>query len=107
MMEYKGYKASVDYDDDAGVLHGEVIGLRDVVTFQGASVKELRKAFRDSVDDYLEFCAERGEAPEKACSGRFVVRVEPALHSEILSRARAEKTSLNAWIKSLLHSAVS
>ena len=56
MMQYKGYIGKVEFDPDAKILHGEVIGIRDVVTFQGGSVKEVEKAFRDSVDDYLIFC---------------------------------------------------
>ncbi len=65
MMKYKGYEARVQFDDEAGLFHGEVVNLRDVITFQGTSVAELRAAFRDSVDDYLEFCASRGEQPAK------------------------------------------
>ena len=60
MMEYKGYIGKVELDDDAGILHGEVVNTRDVITFQGRTVEEVRQAFRDSVDDYLAFCAERG-----------------------------------------------
>ena len=63
MMEYKGYIGKVEIDDAAGILHGEVINIRDEVTFEGASVAEMQKAFRESVDDYLEFCAQRRESP--------------------------------------------
>jgi predicted HicB family RNase H-like nuclease len=98
MMEYKGYTANVWFDDQADLFHGEVLNIRDVVTFQGRSVKELRKAFRDSVDDYLQFCAERGEAPDKPFSGRFVVRANPELHRQIALAAARERKSLNAWI---------
>jgi predicted HicB family RNase H-like nuclease len=66
MMKYKGFEAKIEYDDDASLFHGEVVGIRDVITFQGVSVDELKVAMRDSVDDYLEFCAERGESPESA-----------------------------------------
>ena len=59
MLEYKGYKGHAEFDAQAGLFHGEVLDLRDVITFQGRSVDELEQAFRDSVDDYLEFCAER------------------------------------------------
>lgn len=64
MMQYKGYEAKVEPDPQAGILHGEVIGMRDVITFQAKSADELEQAFQDSVDDYLEFCRQRGEQPE-------------------------------------------
>jgi predicted HicB family RNase H-like nuclease len=101
-MEYKGYFGKVEFDDEANIFHGEVINLRDVVTFQGETVKKLRKAFRDSVDDYLEFCAVRGEEPEKPYSGKFVVRVEPELHKNISIQAKKNGKSLNAWVHETL-----
>ena len=98
MMEYKGYFAKIEFDDDASIFHGEVINLRDVITFEGETVKELKQAFRDSIDDYLDFCADRGEAPEKPYSGKFVVRVEPELHKNITIEARKAGKSLNVWV---------
>ena len=65
MMTCKGYEAAVEYDEDAEIFHGEVINLADVITFQGKSVSELKKAFAGSVEDYLAFCKARGEDPEK------------------------------------------
>ena len=102
MMDYKGYIGNVVFDDDANIFHGEVINLRDVVTFQGASVAQLRKAFRDSVDDYLEFCAERGESPEKPYSGKFMVRIEPELHKSVAMHAKVAHKSLNSWVHDTL-----
>ena len=66
MIEYKGYLGGVAYDGETGVFHGEVINLRDVITFQGETVQELSTAFQESVDDYLAFCVERGEEPERS-----------------------------------------
>jgi len=86
MMEHKGYVAKVDFDDEAGIFHGEVINTRDVITFQGECVNDLRIAFVDSIDDYIEFCEARGEKPEKPFSGKFVVRVAPELHQKFLSK---------------------
>ena len=71
-MTYKGYESKVELDEKAGVFHGEVINTRDVITFQGSSIKELKQAFKDSVDDYLEFCASRGDDAEKPFSGKFL-----------------------------------
>jgi len=68
MMEYKGYIGKVEIDDEAGIYHGEIINIRDVITFEGISVDEVHKTFQESVDDYLDFCAQRGESPEKPFS---------------------------------------
>ena len=57
MMEYKGYIGKVEFDDEAEIFHGEVINTRDVITFQGTTVAEIKQAFHDSVEDYLDFCS--------------------------------------------------
>lgn len=98
-LTYKGYTAGLpEFDPNARLFHGEVIGLRDVVTFQGRSVDELEQAFRDSVDVYLEFCAELGSEPEKAYSGVFNVRTSPEVHRRIALASAAAGESLNAWV---------
>ena len=97
-MTYKGYQAKVELDEQAGVFHGEVIDTIDVITFQGSSVEELKQAFKDSVDDYLEFCASRGENPEKPFSGKFLVRVPPEVHRQVMAEARRQGKSLNAYV---------
>lgn len=102
MMRYKDYVAKVEFDDEAGLLHGEVINTRDVITFQGQSVDETRRAFQESVDAYLAFCAKRGEEPEKPFSGKFMVRVSSALHQRVFVAAQREEKSLNAWVAEVL-----
>ena len=106
MLKYKGYIGKVEIDDEAGILHGEVINIRDVVTFEGTSVAEMQKAFRESVDDYLEFCAQRGESPEKPFSGKFVVRLPADLHRKAYIQAKLADKSLNGWITEVLKSAL-
>jgi predicted HicB family RNase H-like nuclease len=106
MMVYKGYEGHVEYDDEAGIFHGEVINIRDVITFQGRSVKELRKEFRESVDVYLDFCKRRGEEPEKPFSGKFVVRIPAELHRQVYTSARRSGKSLNAWVREVLDRAL-
>jgi predicted HicB family RNase H-like nuclease len=53
IMEYKGCVAKVEFDDEAGILHREVLDTRDVIPFQGNSVAEWKTAFQESIDDYL------------------------------------------------------
>ena len=95
-MKYKGYTGVVEFDEESGALFGHVIGLRDGITFQGDSVAEVIQAFHDSVDDYLEFCAERGESPEKPYSGQFVLRIDPRLHRVMSHAAEERGASLNS-----------
>ncbi|MBN8705670.1 MAG: type II toxin-antitoxin system HicB family antitoxin [Bacteroidetes bacterium] len=61
-MIYKNYESIVEFDDDAGFFHGEVIGIRDVITFQGVSDEDLRTSFHQSVEDYLEFCKTKNKS---------------------------------------------
>ncbi len=106
MMEYKGYIGQVEMDDDAAILYGEVINIRDVITFEGTSVAEVQKAFHESVDDYLAFCAERGESPEKPFSGKFVVRLPVELHRKAYIQAKLADKSLNGWVTEVLQTAL-
>ncbi len=105
-MNYKGYHGSVTFDDIAEIFHGEVQDLNDIVTFQGQSVEELKTAFRDSVDDYLNFCLERGEEPDKPYSGKFLLRLDPNLHRNLSLLSSEEGDSLNNWVSTRLKEVV-
>jgi predicted HicB family RNase H-like nuclease len=105
-MTYKSYEANVEFDEDADIFQGEVINLRDIITFQGRSIDELKRAFAESVDDYLAFCKARGEQPEKPFSGQFVVRAEPSLHKAMVTAAKRAGVSLNKWVTATLERAV-
>lgn len=103
MLKYKGYVGHVIYDDEGKIFHGELLGMRAVVTFQGTSVEEIESAFHDSVDDYLEWCEERNETPEKPFSGRFNLRIDPQLHAQLTLAAQAHGISLNNYIQTALN----
>ena len=102
MLEYKGYTGQVEFDGEAGLFHGEVLDTRDVITFQGTTVEEIEQAFRDSVDDYIEFCSERGEEADKPFSGRLMVRLSSDLHRKLYVEARRDGKSLNQLISDRL-----
>ncbi len=105
MLNYKGYTGQINYDDEKKILHGEVLDTRDVITFQGKTVDEIEQAFRDSIDDYLEFCNERGEQPDKPFSGKFILRMPPKLHHKLYLKANRSGKSLNKWVVETLDSA--
>lgn len=102
MMDYKGYMAKVTFDPDAEVFHGEIINIRDVITFQGTEVSELRTALKDSVEDYLEFCASRGEEPEPPFSGRLTVQLSPEQHRKVVLAAQRAGKEIQSWIADAL-----
>ena len=104
-MKYKGYYGVVQYDDEAKTFHGEVLNTRTVITFQGTTVNEIEQAFRDSVDDYLDWCKERNKEPEKPFSGKFVFRLSPELHRQLNLTAKITDISLNSFIVHTLEKA--
>ncbi len=105
-MEYRGYKATVTFDDDLDIFHGAVIGTSSVISFEGESVEELREAFAGAVEEYLAFCEEEGVAPDKPFSGNVALRMSPDLHRAATQTAQVEGKSLNAWLAEKVAEAV-
>src|SRR6202040_203147 len=86
VLEYKGYFGTVEADD--GIFAGRVSGLRDVITFEGATFADVEQAFHDSTDDYSAVGAERGEPPDRPYSGKIQLRVSPEPHRRAATRAQ-------------------
>lgn len=99
MLTHKGYKAHFEVDAEARLIFGRVLGIRDVVTFKGKTIEEAEQAFRDSVDDYLDFCQEIGEKPNKPFSGKLPFRTTPELHRQIYIASKKAGKSINAWME--------
>lgn len=102
MKLYKGYAGSIEFDDEDVVFHGRVLGIRDIVTFEAESADELVKAFHESVDDYLAFCEERGQEPQKPYSGKLALRTTPEIHALLSKAAANDGKSINQWISDTL-----
>lgn len=98
MMEYQGYHAQIEYDAEDGIFVGKVFGLADSLNFHGTSVSELEEMFHQSVDNYLQMCAETGKTPEKEFKGSFNIRISPELHKEISLHAAQEGITLNQYV---------
>ncbi|KYC44106.1 DNA repair protein [Scytonema hofmannii PCC 7110] len=102
MMTYKGYTASLEIDLEAGIIFGRVLDINDVVTFKGKTVEEARQEFQKSVDDYLAFCEDLGEEPDKPFSGKLPFRTTPENHRKIFIAASKAGKSINAWMDEVL-----
>ena len=101
-MTYKGYIGTVAYSEEDNCLFRRSGGIRGIVSYEGESVAEIRQAFKDAVDDYLKHCTATGKEPNKPNSGKFALRIDPALHARIAARAMASGKSLNQYAADVL-----
>jgi predicted HicB family RNase H-like nuclease len=106
MLKYKNYTGIVEYDADGKIFTGEVLGLQDMITFEGRTPEELEASFRQSVDMYLEMCTRDGVVAQKPFSGRFNLRLDPELHRQVAERAGMERVSMNEWLKHAIQNAL-
>ena len=101
-MEYKGYQARIEYDDEDGIFVGHIAGISAIVGFHGESVAELKSAFHAAVDDYLDHCEEKGILPQLPYSGRVMLRIPPEVHARAAMQAQASGKSLNQYVADVL-----
>lgn len=97
-LNIDGYIATVSLDFETGVMHGQVVNTRDVLTFSAKSIDDLKQAFADTLADYREWCAAEGETPEKPYSGTLTLRLKPEVHRLAAERAISEGLSLSSWL---------
>lgn len=96
-MNHKGYFAKIEYSDEDQCFIGHIAGIKDIVGFHGDSVGELRTAFEEAVEDYLETCARLDRAPQKPYSGKLMLRIPPEIHAAVATAAEISGKSINQW----------
>lgn len=101
-MEYGEFIGSVHYSAKDDLLFGKIEGINDLVTFEGASVKELRKSFKEAVDDYIALCEKTGKNAFKSFKGSFNVRISPEMHKAVFKKATKEGKNLNQFVQDAL-----
>lgn len=106
-LHHKDYEGSIEVSTEGRCLHGKLLFVDDLVTYEGKDFDSLDSAFRDAVDDYLQFCADIGKSPEKPCKGVFNVRVKPNLHRALVVRAFHDEQTLNELVSIALEAYVS
>lgn len=99
VMIYKDYIGSVHYNMEDEIFYGKIEGINDLISYEGSSVNELKSAFEEAVEDYLELCSLNGKEPEKVYKGSFNIRIKPELHKKAAQRALVEGKSLNQYIE--------
>lgn len=102
VLSYKNYLGSIEYSIDDEILFGKILGINDIITYEADNIKELKIAFHDSVDDYLEHCKQIAKEPNKPYSGKFTLRIDPELHAKLAAYAKMSGKSLNQYAEQLL-----
>ena len=105
-MKYKGYEAIIEFDEIDQLFFGNVINTRDVISFDGKTVDELKQSFEAVIDEYLEDCKQEGKEPDRPFSGQFNLRISPELHRKISLKAKKQKLSLNTFVEQALEKIV-
>lgn len=104
-MKYKGQTARIEFDAADNIFFGRLIGISDVIGFHADNVAELRTAFEEAVDDYIETCEKIGKPAQTPASGNMLLRVSPELHKAAMIAAEAQGSSLNKWATEVLSKA--
>ncbi len=99
IIQYKSYSAAIHFSAEDDVFYGKVIGLNDLVSFEGSTVKELKKAFKEAIEDYLDTCKRIGKEPEKTYKGSFNIRIPSELHKQAAHYASLQNMSLNDLVR--------
>lgn len=96
-MTHKGYAARIEYSDEDGCFVGHIAGINDIVGFHGESVKKLRTAFKEAIDDYLDTCEKLNRPYQKPYSGKIMLRISPEVHAAVAMAAEVNGKSINQW----------
>lgn len=106
VLAYKDYISTISYSSDDDVFHGKIEGIDDLVNFEGTSVQELKLAFEEAVEDYIDTCIQLGKQPLKSYNGSFNVRIDPEIHRKAVRKAIIEGISLNKLVEKAIEEKV-
>lgn len=101
-MHYRGYTGSVEYSEPDNILYGKVLGISDLITYEGDSLKALQNDFKEAIDEYFADCKELGKKPSVPFSGQINTRVGHELHMALAVEAEKKKISQSALLKQIL-----
>jgi predicted HicB family RNase H-like nuclease len=105
-LVYKDFVGSFNYIEEEEILYGKIQGISDLVTFEGASIAEVKNAFIEAVDDYIELCKEVNKDPYKSFKGTFNVRISSELHRQATLKATRHNLNLNQFVQKAIEKAV-
>jgi predicted HicB family RNase H-like nuclease len=97
-LNYKGYTGSCEVSFDDNCLHGKILFIQDLITYEAESPAALEESFKAAVDRYLAYCKKTGKSADKPYSGSFNVRPGPEIHRSAAQRAHEMGIGLNDFV---------
>ena len=107
VLKYKDFIASVHFSMEDEVFHGKIEGIGDLITFEGGTVADLKNAFEEAVEDYLDICKQIEKDPHKSFKGSFNVRIKPELHKKAVFKSLELGISLNQFVEKAISKLIS
>ena len=100
VLKYKDFIAIIKYSEEDEAFIGKIEGISSVVSFEGQSVEELKTAFKDAAESYLDFCHRKGiTGMQKSYTGVTNIRIDSDLHRRAAIMAKTHGVTLNAFVK--------
>ena len=98
ILKYKDFIATVKYSDEDEAFIGKIEGINSVVSFEGQSVDELKSAFHEAVESYIDFCSRKGIRQRKSYNGVLNIRIPSKTHSRVAMYAKSHGITINSFI---------
>lgn len=99
VLKFKDFIGSVHFSAADDCFFGRIEGIDDLVSFEGRDVDELKRSFREAVEDYVELCRAAGKPLQKSCKGSFNVRMPAELHQKAARKSALLGISLNQLVQ--------
>lgn len=106
VIKYKNFIGSVRFSAEDETFYGKIEGIVDLITYEGKSIAELKRTFKEAVEDYLDICEMEGKSPQKSFRGSFNVRLTPELHRKAATKAALRGMSLNQLVQKAIEKEV-
>ena len=103
LLSHKGYAARIEFSSEDECFVGHIAGIKDIVGFHGETVAELKAAFEEAVNDYLDTCEQIGKPPQKPYSGKLMLHIPPEVHAAVATAAELSGKSINQWATEALN----
>lgn len=105
-LTYKGYTGTIVASIEDNCLHGQILFIEDIITYEGTTVDDIKTSFEEAVNRYLAYCKKTEKPANKPYSGTFNVRIGQDLHRKAAEIAYHRDITLNDFVTQSIQIAI-